>query len=111
MSKKHVEQYYEEVCAQYKEMLENIHDFEELAQNNIISPERLEEYNKNIITLKTNWERISYIMFLLNKPNKKEKQKKYERQNQKLLNGLDKNNSPESVLEENRKVIENQKVL
>ena len=45
------------------------------------------------------------------KPNKKEKQKKYERQNQKLLNGLDKNNSPESVLEENRKVIENQKVL
>ena len=52
-----------------------------------------------------NYQRISYIMYLLNLPNKKEKAVKYKRQNSKLLNTLSKDNSLEKTIEENSEVI------
>ena len=41
------------------------------------------------------------MMFLLHQPNRKEKIKKYKRQNEKLLKSLDKSNSLDAVVEEN----------
>jgi hypothetical protein len=40
-------------------------------------------------------------MFLLNQPQRKSKQKRYQEQNKKLLDKLDKSNSLEAVLAEN----------
>ena len=109
MSVKQVKQYYDEICEQYHEMIEELHDFEEECNNNLVDPDRLEEAKKIIIPLKTNYERISYIMFLLNQPNKKEKIKKYQKQNAKLLKKFDNSNSLDGVKEENRQVLKDLK--
>lgn len=77
MAVKDVVRYYNEIADQYLEMQEELNDFTELAKQGMFEPERLEAIEKSVEPLKTNYERISYIMFLLNKPARKEKQNKY----------------------------------
>ena len=68
MSKKAVDKYFEQICEQYHEMLENIHDLEKECANGIVEPERVERLKSQIEPLKQNYERWSYMMFLLNQP-------------------------------------------
>ena len=70
MSKKHVEEYYDQICQDYRDMIEALHDLEEEAMQGLISPQRVEETKEVIKPLKDNYMRISYIMYLLNKPSK-----------------------------------------
>lgn len=107
MSVKHVKKYYEEICNQYLEMRSELKDFEKECENGLFEPERLDIIKETVQPLMDNYERVSYIMFLLNKPNKEKKIKKYEQQNKKLLNNYKKSNSLEAVKEENKQVIEN----
>ena len=107
MSVKHIKSYYEQICDQYKEMIENLHSIEQEAEVGLIEPERVERLKDQIDPIKKNYERWSYMMFLLNQPNRKNKRRAYQKQNQKLLNLLSASNSPESVLEENRTALEN----
>lgn len=72
MSKKHVEEYYDQICQDYHDMIEALHDLEEEAMQGLISPQRVEETKEVIKPLKDNYMRISYIMYLLNKPSKLE---------------------------------------
>ena len=64
MSKKAVENYYNEITAQYKEMLNDIKDIEKDVMEGITSPELLDTLRSNIAPIKQNWERWSYMMFL-----------------------------------------------
>jgi len=68
----------------------------------VISPEKFDELKAPIETVKTNWQRWSYVMFLLDQPNKKEKIKKYQQQNKKIIENL----IPKSEREENKEAIE-----
>lgn len=70
MAKKDVMQYYEVMCNQYLEMQESLKDMEEELQKNLISPDRVEQLKRTIEPIKNNYMRISYIVFLLNKPSK-----------------------------------------
>ena len=79
MSKKDFDLYYEEVCKQYKDFLEELKDFEELAKQQVVSPETIENAKAVIEPLKVNWETLNYVMYLLNKPVKKSKQDRYEK--------------------------------
>lgn len=105
MSVKAVRDYYNQICDQYFEMVQDIRDFEQEAAKGLIEPERVERLKAQIEPIKNNYERWAYMMFLLNQPQKKSKQKKYEQQNKKLLNSLNKNNSLEAVLIENEDAI------
>lgn len=107
MAKKDVERYYLEICEQQKEMLENVKEMEEECQKGMVAPERLKQLKDMTEVFNQNYKRISYIMFLLNQPAKKEKVKKYNNQNKKKIEKLGKENSLGAVLEENKKVIEN----
>ena len=71
MSVKDVKLYYDEVCQQRQEMLDEIHDFEIECQKGLIEPERLDQIKETIQPLLNNYQTLSYIMFLLNKPVKK----------------------------------------
>lgn len=102
MSKKDFDNYYNQVEEQYLEMINNLKDFEELATYKIIEPERLDELKAIIQPIKQNYQRLSYIKFLLNKPNKQSKKKKYMKVNEKLIKELDKD-SEKAVIEENEK--------
>ena len=106
MSVKHIKEYYEQVCDQYHEMLTELKDFEQEAQEGIIEPERFDLIKENIKPLINNYQTLSWIMFLLNKPNKKQKVKRYEQQNKNLLKSLDKRFSKEGVLNTNEETLD-----
>ena len=69
MSVKHVKKYYDEVCNQYHEFVAELKDFQELCNQGMVAPEVIEQAKKSIEPLKDNWEKLNYIIFLLNKPN------------------------------------------
>lgn len=73
MAKRHVVQYYLEIENQYLEMLSNMQEFKDLLSENKISQEEFLQAVEEVEVIKANYERISYIMFLLNKPNRKTK--------------------------------------
>ena len=77
MAKRHVEEYYDQVCNQWLAMQNELNDFAEEARKGLFPPEKLEDIKKSIQPLKTNYETLSYIMFLLNMPNRKKKERKY----------------------------------
>lgn len=106
MAYKHIKEYYDKICEQYLEMKDEIRDFEIEAQNNIMEPERLDMIKEQIKPLMDNYERWSYMMYLLNLPVKKSKQKSYQERNKKFISNLNKNNSLQNVLEENKQVID-----
>lgn len=105
MSVKAVKKYYEEVSQQYHEMLENIQEVEKEAMEGMVEPERIERLQAQIAPIKQNYERVSYIMFLLNQPQRKSKQPAYRIRNKKFLKQFDSKNSLEAVIEENNEAL------
>lgn len=105
MSVKAVKKYYDEVAEQYHEMLELLQDVEKEAMEGIVEPERIDRLQSQIAPIKQNYERLSYIMFLLNQPQRASKQPRYAAQNKKLLKNLEKNNSLEAVIQENKEAL------
>ena len=105
MSVKDVQNYYKEISKQYYDMLDEIKDFEQEAMNGMFEPERLDAIKQTIEPLKANYQRISYIIFLLNKPTRKEKEKSYIKRNKKLLAQID--NAKQEVEQENKQAINN----
>ena len=85
MSIKHVNKYYNQICEQYKEMINDIKDVEREAEQGLVEPERVDRLKTQIEPIKQNYMTLSYIMYLLNEPQKKRKQVRYAKQNNKLL--------------------------
>lgn len=102
MSVKAVRKYYDQICEQYHEMIELIHDLEKEAEQDLVEPERIERLKEQVAPIKQNYERWTYMMFLLNQPERKSKHEKYKKLNSRVLQNLDKQNDLDSVLEENK---------
>lgn len=107
MSVKHVKKYYQQVCDQYSQMIEELKDFEKEAEEGLFPPEKIDQIKLSIEPLKINYERWSYMMYLLNLPNKSVKKKKYERQ----FAGTKVNKIANDIDEENVASIKNLKAL
>ena len=101
MSVKHFKDYYDKVCEQYHDFIAELKDFEQLYNDGLVQPEVIEQAKKSIAPLKDNWEKLTYVMFLLNKPNKKSKQSRYAKANYPKTCKTDK-----AVYEENNKALE-----
>lgn len=84
MSVKHIKEYYNTVCDQYHDFLEELRDFETLCNEGLVAPEVIEQAKRTIEPLKDNWQKLNYIIFLLNMPNNKNKQNRYANQNKHL---------------------------
>lgn len=106
MSVKHVNEYYKKICNDYKNMVNTLVEMEEYVQQNIISPEKLDNIKESVEAMKSNYQRISWIMYLLNLPNKKEKRVKYERQNKCSFNELKDIASIDTIHMENQSYID-----
>ena len=107
MAVKHVKEYYEQICEQYVQMNEELRDFQKEVENGLVEPERIDNLKKIIEPLKNNYMTISWIMYLLNQPQRASKERAYERRNRKFLETLDKKFKKESILKENEDVINN----
>ena len=104
MAKRDVVLYFLQVQNKYLEMLENVKDLEEALKTNHIEQSQFEDAQKEIETIKNNYERLAYVMLLLNKPNRKKKQLKEERENKYWYDYLQ-GSSKEAILDENKSAL------
>ena len=105
MAVKHVKEYYEQVCDQYVMMNEELRDFQKEVENGLVEPERLDNLKKMIEPLKNNYMTLSWIMYLLNQPNRDSKERAYQKRNKKFIESLDKNFNKEAIMKQNDEVI------
>ena len=80
MSMKHFNAYYQDLQENYNEMLNGLRELEQACSTGMVEPERVERYMKTLQPIKDSFLTIQYIKYLLDKPNKKVKQKKYDKQ-------------------------------
>ena len=105
MAVKHIKEYYEQVCDQYVMMNEELRDFQKEVENGLVEPERIDNLKKMIEPLKNNYMTLSWIMYLLNQPNRDNKERAYQKRNKKFIESLDKNFNKESIMKQNDEVI------
>ena len=79
MSVKHFAEYYKELQKNYNDMVEGLHDLEIACSSGMVEPERIEQFMKTMQPIKDSFLSMQYVKYLLDKPNKKSKIKKYEK--------------------------------
>lgn len=87
MSIKDVRKYYTQVEQQFFEMNQTAKELNEECSKGNIPQSMVDQAEQMVLPLKQNYERLSYIMYLFNKPNK-DKKKWYDRQNKALNNAF-----------------------
>ena len=109
MSKKHVEEYYTKMVADYTEMKTVIDELQKNAAEDTTGAvlNQIKSIKEQVRLLEANYKRLAYIIFLLNEPNKKSKQKGYFRREHKKLDEIPVEHREESVEKENSDIIEN----
>ncbi len=106
MAKRHVIDYYTKMELQYNEMLKDVKEYEQAFKEGYISEEQFKANISFIETIKNNYTRISYIVYLLNLPNRKHKEKRCK--DKKLETYCTNQNSTmEQVLEESKDALRN----
>ena len=102
MSVKSLEQHYNDVVAQYQEMLNDIKDMEKELAEGLVSPDFIDNLKANIAPIKQNYEWWSYVMYLLHEPQRVAKREKYRKVMKKAIAKLDPAEDPKKVLENNK---------
>jgi hypothetical protein len=105
MAIKHVKEYYENVCNQYIQMNEELRDFQKEIEEGLVEPERIDNLKAIIEPLKNNYMTLSWIMYLLNKPQRNSKEKAYQKRSKKLTESLDNRFNQDGILNQNDDVI------
>ena len=107
MSKKDVDNYFNSVVNTYKEMLDALHDLEDECSKGIVDPDKIDQMKLLIEPIKQNYLTWSWMMFLLNKPVRKRKHKKYEEINLNRLLELDnsKDFHPDTINKNNKSIL------
>lgn len=70
---------------------------------------QIDNLKQQVNGIKQNYDRLSYIMYLLDMPNKKSKVSKYERQEHKRLDKVPVEDREESIIEENKQALKSLK--
>ena len=105
MSIKHVKQYYTQMESQYFEMQQNLKELKQDYEDGMIPSEVVAQMEQLVLPLKQNYERLSYIMYLLLKP-AKESKKWYDKQHCPVLQRIkDMKATKEDCAAENQDVL------
>lgn len=105
MAIKHLEEYYKKVCDDYTEMLQTLTDMEEAFNNNLVSDEQMNQLKQMIEPLKNNYMTLSWVMYLLYQPARKEKFSKYDRQMAKFKSDKDITRDKDHVLKQDEFIL------
>ena len=106
MAVKQIKEYFEQVANQYLEMQYEIKSFEEEAEKGLCDPDRVESLKECAKPIKENYMTLSYIMYLLNMPQRQSKQKAYEQRNKKLLEKIPYKNTKNGIIDENNNFLD-----
>lgn len=92
MAMKQLRDYYVQVEKLYLELSEDLKEMEEDLKKGECTEEELQKLLIPVNQIKDNYRRLSYCLYLLYQPNRKEKTKNYERANKDLKNYFEANN-------------------
>ena len=107
MAARDVKEYYFKLIAQKAELEADLADFEEALKNGFITEEQMQAAKDELIPYQINLDRLTYIIYLLELPNRKTKKAKFAKQNKKILDELEKRNADEqSVIYENKSALD-----
>ncbi|MBQ6631866.1 MAG: hypothetical protein IJH55_07135 [Romboutsia sp.] len=107
MAVKHVREYYERMVSDYTEMKNVLSEMEKLSESGASNAlNNIEQIKEQVKVLEVNYKRLSYIMFLLNQPNKENKKNRYIKRENKKLNQIPIEDRKEAVEEENKQALE-----
>ena len=86
MARKDFDEYYNKISSQLFELDKVFKELAAEADAGMVEPERLEQVKITIEPIKTSYHTLSYIKYLLDKPARKSKHERYDKQNKKVLN-------------------------
>ena len=104
MARKHFDEYYNKICKQFFSLNDVLEELSEEVGNNMVEPERLKQLQKTIQPIKDSYMTLNYIKYLLDKPTKKSKHVKYDKEKVKVLKETDSKHS-DQVLAKNEEII------
>jgi hypothetical protein len=88
MAIKDVKKYYYTMQAQYLELKQDLEDYTEAFKSGFITEDQLEDIKAYVSAIEANYERLRYIMYLFNLPNRAEKKKRFNKAQAKELERL-----------------------
>ena len=107
MAVKDVKRYYYTMLSQFLEMKADLADFEQAFADGFITEDQLEAAREDIAKLEANYDRLTYIMYLLEMPNRSSKKQAHEKRSKDELNYLSaKKADAKSVFDENKSALE-----
>lgn len=108
MARKDFDAYYNKIAKQYHELNNVVEELSEQLSKNLVEPERVDNAKITLKPIATSFQTVSYIKYLLDKPTRKTKHKKYDTNN-KLLT-IAGNNNGETILKNNQEILRNIKL-
>lgn len=78
MAKRDFDVYYNKIFKQYNDLQITLEDMSKQAAEGMIEPERLEALKATVAPVVTSFQTLSYIKYLLDKPKRKTKIKRYD---------------------------------
>lgn len=105
MAVKDVRAYYATMLNQYMEMKNDLADFEEAFKNGHITEDQLDAVKEDTALVEQNYQRLVYIMYLLELPNNNKKKTRVRAHNKRLEEHLDKT-SVEYITSENKSALD-----
>lgn len=107
MAVKDIKEYYYKMQAQYLEMKADLADFEQDLKNGRITEEQMQQAIDEVQALEVNYSRLTYIMYLLEAPNRRSKKERYHTRNSKVYKALKEAKADEeSVIAENKSALD-----
>lgn len=110
MSRKHVEEYYMRMTSDYVEMKRVLEELEKTSEENASKAlNNINSIREQVRILESNYKRLSYIMFLLNQPNKQKKKERYFKREQKKIKDIPEEARDSGIIKQNEEVLKSLK--
>lgn len=85
MARKDFDDYYNKISSQLFELDKVFKDLEREVSSGMVEPERIEQLKITIEPIRNSYHTLSYIKYLLDKPTRKSKHKRYDGQSRTIL--------------------------
>ena len=105
MSRKHFDDYYNKICAQFFSLNTVFDDISKEVAEGMVEPERLEQLKVTIQPIKDSYQTLSYIKYLLDQPQRVRKQARYKKMNKKLLE-VSEGHQANDIIDNNKNILE-----
>ena len=107
MAVKDVRKYYYTMYKQKEQMVKVLEEFNKAFEEGKVTEDQLENIKEQVDVISNNFTRVSYIISLLEMPNRDEKKEKYKQANKSILQGFAKLKATEAdIVDENRSALD-----